>query len=219
MDTLSKMFYANQKQNQLLISLSFYCLILMLLRAKITHSIYLFFLIWNLILAGIPYLIILYVATFQNHKKNKIKTIFFLLVWLLFLPNSFYIITDLVHLSRANEHLFWFDLILISSFSISGCILGLVSMLEFEKIIRDLVSIKIIRLIIPMICFLSGFGIFLGRMLRFNSWEILSNPMQLINDSLETFFTTNALLFSINFGIFIYVAFLIKKMELLNNKS
>lgn len=211
MDTLSKMFYANQKRNQLLISLSFYCLILMLLRAKITHSIYLFFLIWNLILAGIPYIITSFVATFQNHKNNKIKTILFLLVWLAFLPNSFYIITDLVHLSRSSEHFFWFDLILISSFSISGFILGLASMLEFEKIILDLVSTKLVKLMIPMICFLSGFGIFLGRILRFNSWEILSNPMQLISDSNDTFFTPEALLFSINFGIFIYVAFQIKK--------
>lgn len=212
METISKMFYANQKRNQLLISLSFYCLILILLRAKITHSVYLFFLIWNLILAGIPYIITSYVAIYRNHKKNnKLKTILLLLVWLAFLPNSFYIITDLVHLSRSNEYFFWFDLILICSFSISGFILGLVSMLEFEKIILGLVSTKLTKLMIPMICFLSGFGIFLGRILRFNSWEILSNPMQLITDSINTFFTPEALLFSINFGIFIYVAFQIKK--------
>lgn len=210
------MFYANQKRNQLLILLSFYCLILMLLRAEITQSIYLFFLIWNLLLAGIPYIITTYLATFRNFKTSKIKTILLLVTWLVFLPNSFYIITDLVHLLSSNEFFFWFDLILISSFSISGFIMGLTSIVEFEEIISEFFSARIVLFSIPIICFLCGFGIFLGRILRFNSWEILSNPMQLITNSVETFFTTHALLFSINFGIFIYVGYQIKKRLTLN---
>lgn len=211
METISKMFYSNQKRNQFLIFISLYCLTLMLLRAKITHSIYLFFLIWNLLLAAIPYIITSFIATFQNKNTSKLKLAILLFIWLLFLPNAFYIVTDLIHLSRSTDSFIWFDLILICSFSVSGFILGLESMIEFEKITNQIISSKFMDFLILIICYLCGFGIFLGRMLRFNSWELASNPLQLIVNATEIFLEPETILFSANFGLFIYITFKTKK--------
>jgi uncharacterized membrane protein len=213
MKLLSKLFLINQKRNKIILLVSLYCLFLLLLRAKIMHSFYLFFLIWNLILAVIPYLISSYILTLENIENKKTVLFLILFVWLLFLPNSFYIITDLVHIVNSKKQTFWFDLVLISSYSIVGFILGLLSLLDFERIITRVFSQKTVSFVIPIICLLSGFGIYLGRILRFNSWEIISNPRILILDSLKSVLSSESILFTINFGVFIYITFLIKKKK------
>jgi uncharacterized membrane protein len=211
MELLSKLFLINQKSNKIVLFVSLYCLFLLLLRAKIMQSFYLFFLIWNLILAVIPHLITSYLMTLKNIENKKVVLFVMLFVWLLFLPNSFYIITDLMHIVNSKKQTFWFDLILISSYSLVGFMLGLLSLLDFERIITRVFPQKIVSFIIPIICLLSGFGIYLGRILRFNSWEIISNPRDLILDSLQTALSTESILFIFNFGIFIYITLVIKK--------
>jgi uncharacterized membrane protein len=211
MELLSKLFLINQKSNKIVLFVSLYCLFLLLLRAKIMQSFYLFFLIWNLILAVIPHLITSYLMTLKNIENKKVVLFVMLFVWLLFLPNSFYIITDLMHIVNSKKQTFWFDLILISSYSLVGFMLGLLSLLDFERIITRVFPQKIVSFTIPIICLLSGFGIYLGRILRFNSWEIISNPRDLILDSLQTALSTESILFIFNFGIFIYITLVIKK--------
>ncbi len=196
----------------LILLLSIYCLTLLLVRAKLTQSIFLFFLIWNLFLAIIPYIIVVYIRSNKVIQKSKFKTFTILFIWLLFLPNSFYIITDFVHLQQSNVNTFWFDLIVLSSYAFMGFTLGLLSLFEFEKILQQFFSAKIIQIIIPIVCFLCGIGIYIGRILRFNSWDIIGNPFQLIADTLSTLVVSkDAILFSVHFGFFIYLFFTLKK--------
>lgn len=162
-----------------LLLFSLYCVLLLLIRAKISNSIFLFFLIWNLFLAFIPYAMLLYLKTKLCFQNNIIKIVIYLVVWLLFLPNTFYIVTDFTHLTNSKSSLFWFDLLLLCSFSIIGFVLGLLSLFEFEKIIKIFISSKIVQLLIPLICILCGFGIYLGRIKRFNSWDVFHHPFRL----------------------------------------
>ena len=209
MNVLTQLFLQNKKVNLTLIVLSIYCFGLLLFRAKITNSIYLFFLVWNLVLAVIPYLITTYLSV---HNLPRKLTFALLLVWLLFIPNSFYIITDLVHVVRSDEHLFYFDLLLICSFAVSGFLLGILSLQSAETILQKTSqNQRFTSYVIPMICFLNGFGIYIGRELRFNSWDIISNPIHLIETLYGELFSTETIVFSIHFGTFIYLAFLVFK--------
>jgi uncharacterized membrane protein len=210
MEILLKIFNKNRNTNFALLIFAFYGFALLLVRAKITHSIYLFFLLWNLILAIVPYFITSYITVYYDILETKIKSLILLFIWLLFLPNSFYIITDIVHILNSNKTTLWFDLLLLFSFSILGFMLGMLSLIQYYKIGIQLFSKIFLNFSIPFICFLCGFGIYLGRILRFNSWEIFSNPISLISNIFYTFTTPSALLFSINFGLFIFIIFKIQ---------
>jgi uncharacterized membrane protein len=159
-------------------------------------------------LAGIPYLMMLFLKTNKVLQK-KYFIIFMCFMWLLFLPNSFYIVTDFVHLHSGRKSLFWFDMILLSSFTILGFVFGIISLSDFEKIVSQKKYAKTI--LIPLICFLCGFGIYLGRIERYNSWNIVNDPLKLITDLLILCSSYNAILFSLLFGSFIYIIFLAKK--------
>jgi uncharacterized membrane protein len=168
------------------------------------------FLIWNLFLAVIPFLLTTYLKT-RNLLENKFKNGLIILIWLLFLPNSFYIITDFVHLSLSNSYTFWYDLVLISSYSSLGFLLGIISLQDFENSLSDKFNTSICSILIFGISILSGFGIYLGRILRYNSWDILKNPIDLLEDLLEVLITMESIGFSILFGCFIYFIFRISK--------
>lgn len=212
MQFIIKLFNSNRKINSVLFLFTIYCLILLVIRVKLTHTIYLFFLVWNLFLAFVPYIFISFLKAQNTIQKSKIKTFSFLFLWLLFLPNSFYILTDLIHLSQSSNHLFWFDLVVISSYALIGFTLGIISLIEFENIIKTYTSPLITNLIMPAICFLCGIGIYLGRILRYNSWDIISNPLELIWATLVSLSSVHALLFSFYFGAYIYLFLSLKKI-------
>lgn len=211
MDIILKLFNQNKRVNQILLLFGLYCLSLLLVRAKITHSIYLFFLIWNLFLALIPYAVSTHLLLLKKQKRAKIQILCLSALWLLFIPNSFYIITDLVHLMNSEGVMLWVDLIILSSYALIGFALGLISLFHMEQVAKNLFSKKIVDTIIPLVCLLSGLGIYIGRILRYNSWDIISNPFELVNDILLISTSGRTVLFSIHFGLFIYFSFLIKK--------
>lgn len=201
----------DNKNNIALLLFTFYCMLLLIIRAKITNSIFLFFLIWNLFLAFVPYGMIMYLKTKLSFQNSKIKIVIYLLIWLLFLPNTFYIITDFVHLSDSNSLLFWFDLLLLLSFSIVGFALGLLSLIGFEKIIKIFFSHKLVQFVMLLICILCGLGIYLGRIKRFNSWDVLQHPFRLTYSTIKILESSEVLLFSIQFGLFIYFFYQLKQ--------
>ncbi len=218
MQFIIKLFNSNRKINSVLFLFTIYSLMLLVVRAKLTNSIYLFFLVWNLFLAFIPYLFISYLKTQINIQKSKIKTLSLLFLWLLFLPNSFYILTDLIHLSQSSSHLFWFDLVVISSYALIGFTLGIVSLIEFENIIKTYTTPLITNLLMPIISFLCGIGIYLGRILRYNSWDIISNPFEIVRAIFISVSSAHALLFSFYFGVYIYLFLFLKKIYLTINQ-
>jgi len=161
------------------VSVSF-TLILLMIRMKLAHSYNYLFLVWNLFLATIPYAITIYLVSIP--KLNKITLLLAFGIWLLFLPNAPYILTDMWHLRYNEPHIFWLDILLISAFAINGMILFYFSMNDMKTVLLQNLSKLNTKLIITFVFFLSAFGVYLGRFLRYNSWEILSNPKTLIMD-------------------------------------
>jgi uncharacterized membrane protein len=112
-------------------------------------------------------------------------TIIGLILWLLFIPNAFYILTDLYHLadghrnSRIPE---WFDLVLILSFAWSGLLLGVRSTRQVERILAPDASLPGRLVFICPVMWLNALGVYIGRYLRYNSWDIVTNPVDLLGD-------------------------------------
>ncbi len=180
-------------------------LFLLMLRLKITHSFFLLFLVWNLFLAWIPYGI----SSLLLLKKNSSK-IWKLLgfgLWLLFLPNAPYIVTDLIHLQRSNDIILWLDIVVIGSFAVAGLYGYLLSMAQIQKVMAQHISEANTKYLIICIHFLCGFGVYLGRFLRFNSWDIVQNPMNLFESIVSSFRNPLAILTTLSFGILLMLLF------------
>jgi uncharacterized membrane protein len=166
-----------------LITATAICVGLMIARVWYSGSINHVFLIWNLGLAWIPF-IASFVA-YRLHRAWPRYPIFFLAVapfWLLFLPNAPYILTDLIHLSQRNNVPLWYDLLMLLWYAWTGFLLGFVSVYLMQQIVADHWG-RITGWVFAIVALgLTSFGVYLGRFLRWNSWDILSDPLALLAD-------------------------------------
>lgn len=152
------------------------CLLLLTLRLKATQSFFLLFLGWNIILALVPY--ILSFALLAN-KKWQQRWYFWIpiaVAWLLFLPNAPYLITDLQHLRHTPESTLWYDIILFTSFIWYALLLMVLSIRHMESLLPKKMPATQRLLSTVGLFVLCGFGIYLGRYLRWNSWGIIQAP-------------------------------------------
>ncbi len=141
-------------------------------------------LIWNLFLAFVPYAISKSLLQNIQWIENTWKFAVVLMAWLLFIPNSFYIITDLFHLEERTGIPLWFDLALIFSFAWNGLLLGVLSVRQVEKAVQAKLQLRNEWLYVLPVMWLNAFGIYLGRYLRYNSWDVISKPYSLAQDIL-----------------------------------
>jgi uncharacterized membrane protein len=139
-------------------------------------------LIWNLFLAFIPYWITNAASSRKDWMQSNFKFATLFICWLLFLPNSYYIITDLFHLRQHVSIPLWYDLALIFSFAWNGLLMGVLSVRQMEKMVEKKWNIKTGVWFLYPIMLLNAFGIYLGRYLRFNSWDVVTNPSNLIDE-------------------------------------
>lgn len=201
-----------------LLTASLLTLAVLCYRYFLTKTITYFFLLWNIVLAWIPLLLVSILhdnyipstwrklnGTFEGvaPARNLAQRIalralhlLFLILCLLsvffFLPNSFYILSDLIHPIRNSptwyqgfdepNSLVWFDLLLILQAGLLGLALGSSSLISLESLLRQRrgwpawASISLTQVLLLA----SSFGVFIGRFERFNSWDILWRPSELI---------------------------------------
>ena len=142
------------------------------------------FLAWNLFLALIPYGL----STLLGLAKGPLRARLLLPVgaaWLLFFPNAPYLITDLFHLDTRPGIPLWYDLALILSCAWNGLMLAYASLTDMQALVRQRLGFAAGWGFAVLALLLSSFGIYLGRYLRFNSWDVLSNPLTLFYDILD----------------------------------
>lgn len=146
------------------------------------------FMIWNLFLAWIPF-IMAFAAYGLHHLQGKWGAAIFgcALVWLLFLPNAPYMLTDLVHLRHRADAYVWIDLMLLLWFAWTGFMLGFGSLYLMQQVVTDIFG-QIVGWVFAIGSIsLTSFGIYLGRFLRWNSWDVLHNPTALFVDIYSRF--------------------------------
>ncbi|UOU98786.1 DUF1361 domain-containing protein [Chryseobacterium daecheongense] len=169
----------------LLIMMTLFCFSLSLFRYYMTDTKVFFFLNWNLFLAWIPLIITSFAVIFNV--KSKLSLMIMVIIWILFFPNSPYILTDLFHLKVRSSIPIWYDLVVILSYAWTGLICGFISLGDIEKFLSAYLKRPMINLIVVVFLFVSSFGVYLGRFLRWNSWDILNNPFGLFNDIIVRF--------------------------------
>lgn len=186
---------------------------LVIARVFITEKVTFLFLIWNLILAFIPFFIstLLYLIRFKL--KSDIILFAGVFLWLLFFPNAPYILTDLFHLKQRVGIPIWFDLMVILSAAWNGLILGLLSLHDIHFIIAKRFTKFLGWCTVVTSLILSGFGIYVGRYLRWNSWDLVTHPKALLNDLFER--VVNPLAYPKTLGVtvlymtFLFIAYLL----------
>lgn len=153
---------------------------LFLVRVWLTGGTHYMFLTWNLFLAAIPLILSSVLLKFKQLQRWYLA-LPMLVTWLLFLPNAPYILTDLFHLRQRGVPL-WFDLVMLLSFAWNGLLYGLVSLQQVQGFIEKKSNRYVAMAMSSLALFASAFGIYLGRYLRWNSWDILRSPDVLAKD-------------------------------------
>lgn len=157
-----------------------FSIVLLLSRMMVTGTREYVFLGWNLFLAWIPYSITRFMSIRLNWTESFIKRLLLVILWLLFVPNSFYIITDLYHLARVHSAPRWFDLLLVFSFAWNGLVFGILSLRRMEMILIPRTANEKSLVLIAGFMWLNALGIYIGRYLRYNSWDIVADPFSFL---------------------------------------
>lgn len=155
--------------------------LMLLLRFFVTGSTRFSFLLWNLFLAWLPALISLW-FTRPRKEFHRVLAACLFIFWLFLLPNTFYILSDFVHLRASGDINILFDAVLLFSFSAIGFLLGLLSLGIMHLWIRRYIGERLALGAMYVIIYLCSFAIYLGRYLRWNSWDIFTNPLGLLVD-------------------------------------
>lgn len=160
--------------------------LLFALRSIESGTIRYWFLLWNLVLAWLPLLFALWlrkrlVSTPWLSWRNLVLSG----MWLGFLPNSFYLVSDLIHLHSSGEVSLLYDAVMFCAFIFAGFIVGMMStVIVHLELVKRLGWMRS-RVIIASVLLAASFAIHLGRSLRWNTWDVLVNPAGILFDVSE----------------------------------
>lgn len=162
------------------------------------------FLVWNLFLAAIPVL----AALFARHLAGRAWFWPLALLWLVFFPNAPYIVTDLMHIRTTRPSNLWLDVMLLGSAALTGLFAGLVSLRWMHEAVkrRGLIA-PLAWAAVGLVCLLAGFGVWLGRFQRWNSWDIVTRPTELLAEVWSSLLETHAVGFSVLFSLVVMAGY------------
>jgi uncharacterized membrane protein len=140
-------------------------------------------LVWNLLLAWLPYVCSIFAAgLYRLYPKHWWMFLFPGAVWLIFFPNAPYIVTDFYHLQERLPVPLWYDIGLIATFAWTGCFLAVASLKTMQFLVKTYAGRITSWLFVVIALGLSGVGIYLGRFERWNSWDLLFHPQMVFED-------------------------------------
>ncbi len=144
------------------------------------------FLVWNLVLAWLPLMFALWLTVrLRTQKWLEPGNVILTVLWLGFLPNSFYLVSDLIHLQTTSEVSVLYDAVLFTSLIFNGFVSGCISLYFVHIELLKRISARIAHSLIGIVLLLCSFAIYLGRALRWNTWDVFLHPTSLIFDVSE----------------------------------
>jgi len=184
---MKNLFRLLLQKNRLYVLILFFlttalCLTLVAFRVHFTSSVMFVFLVWNIFLALIPYGVSTLLILYHERIKNRWVLVLPFMLWLCFFPNAPYILTDLFHLKQRHGVPYWYDLALILFFAWNGLMLGFASLMDMQVVMTRHFNRWIGWMMAVGSLVLGSFGIYLGRYLRWNSWDVISAPTGLLRD-------------------------------------
>lgn len=174
-----------------LAAFSLFCVALSVFRVFLAGTYGYLFLNWNLFLAILPWLLTSVVVL--RKVKSRVAILLAMGIWLLFFPNCLYMLTDLIHLRQIEDAPVWLDLIIVLSFAWAGLCYGFVSLMDIESFLKERFKAapRIVTGLSVCMIYLAAFGIYIGRFLRWNSWDLFGNPTELIHGIFDRFTAGN----------------------------
>lgn len=137
------------------------------------------FLVWNLALAWAPFGLSTLLERAHQRRARALLLAPIGAAWLLFLPNAPYLVTDFVHLRFRLDAPLWFDAVMLMAFAWAGMALGVASLRDVARVVRiraGRVGAIAAPAFVAATCALTGYGIYLGRFVRLNSWDVATRP-------------------------------------------
>jgi uncharacterized membrane protein len=139
----------------------------------------------NLALAWAPYVFaLLVVVCYQRNRYARLPLWILGALWLLFFPNAPYLLTDWLYLPDLEGEL-WFNIALLTAFSVTGLLLAVMSLYLIQQVVRLIYGGLTSWIVAALALVLSGLGVYLGRFLRLNSWDVLLRPERTVKDILD----------------------------------
>jgi uncharacterized membrane protein len=160
------------------------CIMLIALRLLLTKTFDFSFIVWNIFLAVLP----IYMSHLLQEAKNRFTIFSLLTATILFLPNSIYLITDLLHLKLRLPIPLYVDLTILLLTAWVGILSSVMALKNIEMFLGKQMNKKYVPAFLIIIMLSCGFGFYLGRFLRWNSWDVLGNPTILLQDIFHRIF-------------------------------
>jgi uncharacterized membrane protein len=201
------------------------CFLLFGLRVAISGNTFYRYLVWNLLLAMVPYVIAaigVHLLAGVDAGRERLRTLIAVAtaaLWIVFYPNAPYIFTDFIHVINRTylrtppadwmslNALLWYDLLMNAAFAFIGHFIGLVSMWLIQSGFSKVWGARAARVLVGAAILFSGFGIYLGRFSRLNSWDLAYDPRKVWSELAEATSDPKALLFSAAFSLFILLTY------------
>lgn len=169
------------------------------------------FLVWNLFLAWVPYVISLAIRWRHARQATALSLVPLFVLWLGFLPNAPYLVTDFVHLRYREGGPLWFDAVMVASFAWAGMGLGAASLRACSNVVRVRSGPLAAAAFVPLAALATGFGIYLGRFMRLNTWDVATRPatvlVQVLSPFAHPFGHARAWVVTLVFAVFFVVAY------------
>lgn len=199
------------------------CALLYGLRVLISRRLSYLYLLQNILLAFVPYLIAavsaLVIPYIKGLGARRIVAVPAALLWLLFYPNAPYIFTDFIHVINkvylrvapsewlGLNALVWYDIVMNAAFAFIGHFIGLASMWIMERLMASVWGKGLARFFVLLAMVLAGFGIYLGRFSRLNSWDAILSPVRVAGEIVDAFTDPMSAFFSLAFALFILLSY------------
>ncbi len=210
------------------VALNLYAVILILARAFVYRTKLYRPMLWNVLLSVAPIVVLLIgfmlfaVLVAVVGPAAWGVAVLFGFVWLLILPNSSYLITELNFSHRRDDDgvPLWYDIILVISLAMSGVVntvanIFLVHLLAATTVYGDTAE-ALVRpgswIAVGCVMLLLGLGMYLGRYLRVNSWDV-RHPVGLMRKVVTHFRTPGnfwaCVGFSLTYAVFLAIIYVI----------
>ncbi|MCI3920338.1 DUF1361 domain-containing protein [Paenibacillus sp. TRM 82003] len=203
----------------LLVALSIVCVAMLAFRTVAADEVRFLFMVWNLFLAWLPFVAssaAVALRRFESKPSAYTAIVACLgILWLLFYPNAAYLTTDFIHLIANRpaymghgtvDYMVWYDLILFFFFAWCGIFLGFLSQYQIHRLVAGRIGETAGWLFVIATSALGGYGVFLGRIVRLNSWDALVSPRYLIGEVLGNLHW-RGFWFSALFGLFMLTTY------------
>ena len=156
-----------------LVGASVWCVALLAVRVHTFGSGGYRYLVWNLTLAWVPFLFSLLLLVAYRRRHSAVELVAIGAAWLVFLPNAPYMLTDFIHLGTTHRLV---DSFVLASFAFTALALGFASLLLVQLVVTRAAGALAGWLVAFGALFLSSIGMYLGRVQRLNSWDVLQRP-------------------------------------------